>query len=856
MFQATPVSFTDVSKPYRGKSITAVSQHSSARAGTLSPQGYSAARGMELFDVVVRLRGVCDIMDDNVAARPNRLPRDVQDAVRGSDDDDDYGSSDDREELQEHGPYQLTRHIEVLEQDCWYPYDVMGMQSGTRVCLLYNTKTRVSEPFNPKKEWRRRLTGREAAILEERVQTVLKSEAATAGGAPLDAGASRRLRKEIEDAERFKWDSGDRVTWLTERRQRRAARSGDAQRWVFLLAAEDVNSTERSTLACQVAGGDVSRVARWSIIQTTCAGGRSSKTWISPDGRRFQSIADVKHHLKQLDCESTHSRASTPAAVIESVPIGEAKGSSGKKARGSSGKKAKGSSGKKARGSSRKKARGSSGCGSGSGAPNRHSDDDDDDNGDLGDEGDSLSEDEAQQHKAVGCGSKAAPMQSVRAAWCSEGAQGMLEKPRADPAGSAACAVCFRGGLAASAARAAGAAGAAGASSAASAAIYEDWPELELASPHERSTKAGKAQRRMCGATSAFCTLPRDGRGLVPSSRSPTGFMVGRNNAAKNRAMVNENGKLRHLGNFATPVALAYTETIDATRGRRWPQPLTAVQLSAAMTAEELEPVLSSCGERAVGNGAGHALPGLPELAASVARAAAAAEGLVLVPASNNRAGFKGVTKRYGKYQAQIKVSGTMRHLGSFATQEEAALCFARHLGAERAAAAATTARIEGPQPLTADETRAAAAAEGLELVPSSSNETSSRGVCKQGGKFEAEVRENRKKHYPGTLTTPEEAALSHAGAERAAAEATEARGEGPQPLPADEAMAAAADPGFEGGVTKKLGRPSLPLGPERRTLRGAAAGRPNLDSALLDLEPDSAAHDASRSEAMAGRRE
>ena len=806
--------------------------------------------------MVVRLRGVCDIMDDNVAARPNRLPRDVQDAVRGSDDDDDYGSSDDREELQEHGPYQLTRHIEVLEQDCWYPYDVMGMQSGTRVCLLYNTKKRVSAPFNPKKEWRRRLTGREAAILEERVQTVLKSEAATAGGAPLDASASRRLRKEIEDAERFKWDSGDRVTWLTERRQRRAARSGDAQRWVFLLAAEDVNSTERSTLACQVAGGDVSRVARWSIIQTTCAGGRSSKTWISPDGRRFQSIADVKHHLKQLDCESTQSRASTPAAVIESVPIGEARGSSGKKARSSSRKKARGSSGKKARGSSGKKARGSSGCGSSSGAPNRHSDDDDDDNGDLGDEGYSLSEDEAQQHKAVGRGSKAAPMQSVRAAWCSEGAQGMLEKPRADPAGSAACAVCFRGGLAASAARAAGAAGAAGASSAASAAIYEDWPELELASPHEGSTKADKAQRRMCGASSAFCTLPRDGRGLVPSSRSPTGFMAGRNNAAKNRAMVNENGKMRHLGNFATPVALAYTETIDATRGRRWPQPLTAVQLSAAMTAEELEPVLSSCGERAVGNGAGHALPGLPELAASVARAAAAAEGLVLVPASNNRAGFKGVTKRYGKYQAQIKESGTMRHLGSFATQEEAALCFARHLGVERAAAAATTARIEGPQLLTADETRSAAAAEGLELVPSSSNETSSRGVCKQGGQFEAEVRENRKKHYPGTFTTPEEAALSHAGAERAAAEATEARGEGPQPLPADEAMAAAADPGFEGGVTTKLGRPSLPLGPERRTLRGAAAGRPNLDSALLDLEPDSAAHDASRSEAMAGRRE
>ena len=52
--------------------------------------------------------------------------------------------------------------------------------------------------------------------------------------------------------------------------------------------------------------------------------------------------------------------------------------------------------------------------------------------------------------------------------------------------------------------------------------------------------------------------------------------------------------------------------------------------------------------------------------------AAAAAEGLVLVTAYNNRAGFKGVTERSGTYQAQIKESGMMRHLGSFATPEEA----------------------------------------------------------------------------------------------------------------------------------------------------------------------------------------
>jgi hypothetical protein len=52
-----------------------------------------------------------------------------------------------------------------------------------------------------------------------------------------------------------------------------------------------------------------------------------------------------------------------------------------------------------------------------------------------------------------------------------------------------------------------------------------------------------------------------------------------------------------------------------------------------------------------------------------------------------------------------------------FATPEEAALRYARHVGAERAAAEAAEARVEGPQPLTADEARAA---EGLELVPDS----------------------------------------------------------------------------------------------------------------------------------------
>ena len=74
------------------------------------------------------------------------------------------------------------------------------------------------------------------------------------------------------------------------------------------------------------------------------------------------------------------------------------------------------------------------------------------------------------------------------------------------------------------------------------------------------------------------------------------------------------------------------------------------------------------------------------------------------------------------------------RHLDNFATPEEAALCYARHIGAERAAAEAADARIAAPQPLTADEARAAAAAEGLELVPSARSKTGFKGVSKNGG--------------------------------------------------------------------------------------------------------------------------
>jgi hypothetical protein len=64
------------------------------------------------------------------------------------------------------------------------------------------------------------------------------------------------------------------------------------------------------------------------------------------------------------------------------------------------------------------------------------------------------------------------------------------------------------------------------------------------------------------------------------------------------------------------------------------------------------------------------------------------------VPSARSETGFKGVSRRGGRYEAKIWENGKSRNLGSFATPEEAALCYARHIGAERAAAEAADAKI------------------------------------------------------------------------------------------------------------------------------------------------------------------
>ncbi|KOO28151.1 hypothetical protein Ctob_009740, partial [Chrysochromulina tobinii] len=258
-------------------------------------------------------------------------------------------------------------------------------------------------------------------------------------------------------------------------------------------------------------------------------------------------------------------------------------------------------------------------------------------------------------------------------------------------------------------------------------------------------------------ADEARAAAAAEGLELVPSSSNETGFKGVHKGwrSLSYVAKIYEDGKMRHLGTFATPeeAALRYARHIGAERAAaeaaqargEGPQPLTADEARAAAAAEGLE----------LGKGP-------PQITtAEEILAATAAEGLELVPSSTNETGFKNVWKNDdGKYASHVRENGKLHYLGIFATPEEAALCYARHIGAERAAAEAAAARGEGPQSLTADEARAAAAAEGLELVPSSSNETGFRGVFKNGGRYQARIMDKCKARHLGSFATPEEASL------------------------------------------------------------------------------------------------
>ena len=150
-----------------------------------------------------------------------------------------------------------------------------------------------------------------------------------------------------------------------------------------------------------------------------------------------------------------------------------------------------------------------------------------------------------------------------------------------------------------------------------------------------------------------------------------------------------------------------------------------------------------------------------PQLTSDEARQQAEAEGLTL-PVSENKASYFGVQhNKPGQpkpYQAQLRRGGNRVSLGTFATAEEAALCIARTPEGQAAAKQAAA-----PPPLTSEEARQQAEAEGLTLLKADSKTGYFRVFLDQRviiKPYKAMVRRGGNNVHLGSFTTAEEAAL------------------------------------------------------------------------------------------------
>ena len=167
----------------------------------------------------------------------------------------------------------------------------------------------------------------------------------------------------------------------------------------------------------------------------------------------------------------------------------------------------------------------------------------------------------------------------------------------------------------------------------------------------------------------------------------------------------------------------------------------------------------------------------------------AEAERLTLLR-SDNSTGYKGVgftgSGRSKPYKVEVRRGGKLVYLGSYATPEEAALCYARTLEVQEAAAAPPA-----PPPMTAEEVLQQAETEGLALLRSESGSTGYKGVSfdssSRSKPYQARMQRGGKKVGLGYFATAEEAALCYARTPegRAAAAAPPA----PPPLTAEEAL-------------------------------------------------------------------
>jgi hypothetical protein len=203
---------------------------------------------------------------------------------------------------------------------------------------------------------------------------------------------------------------------------------------------------------------------------------------------------------------------------------------------------------------------------------------------------------------------------------------------------------------------------------------------------------------------------------------------------------------------------------------RALPSP-SAAELATRTTLEAGE----AADEEAVAEKAQIKRTAMGDLTAEEAIAIAADERLTLVTAKTET-GYKGVSRKDGRYELRITENGKQTHIGSFGTAEHAALQYARLLGPEGSAAAPARAVTKGVD-LTAEEAIAQAVAEKLTLV-TASIETGYKGVWRKDGGYRAVIYENGKQTHIGNFGTAERAALQYArllGPERSAAAAAAA---------------------------------------------------------------------------------
>ena len=197
-------------------------------------------------------------------------------------------------------------------------------------------------------------------------------------------------------------------------------------------------------------------------------------------------------------------------------------------------------------------------------------------------------------------------------------------------------------------------------------------------------------------------------------------------------------------------------------------------------------------------------------------------EKLTLLVA-DNKTGFFGVHHKPGRsnpYQARVNRGGKDVSLGCFATPEEAALCVARSPEGQ----AATAKRAAAAPPLTSEEARQQAQAEGLTLRVADSSTGYSCVYLNQSSKpkpYAARVRRGGKEVYLGSFATAEEAALcvarspeGQAAAEREASVSPMSEEENvPVPAGATLKEESAAPPMPLGAYVKEEEVPFMPLG-------------------------------------------